>query len=130
MNRASATIRLSLFGALGVLGLFVACATPWQRIDGLAEVLAASPATAHWRIPVGSSHNLYAASELVQALARAPEISASARLLIVQAVVVVIFLWAILYGVGRSHTGHAWHPHTRRLHSYVGPGRLSWPPLQ
>jgi len=102
MNRTSATIRLTLFGAVGIVGLFVACGTPWQRIDALAELLAASPATAQWRIPVDGSRNLYAASELVRALAQTPEIGVSSRLLIVQALVVVFVLWAILYGAMRD----------------------------
>ncbi len=102
MNRASATIRLSVIGAVGVVGVFLACGTPWQRIDALAELLAASPVTAHWRVPVGSVHNLYPAAQVTRILALTPQIAMSVRLLIIQAVVVVIFLWAVLYGVVRD----------------------------
>lgn len=102
MNRASAAIRLSVIGAVGVVGIFIACGTPWQRIDALAELLAASSATAHWRVPVGSVHNLYPAAQVTRLLALTPQIAVSVRLLLAQAVAVVIFLWAILYGAARD----------------------------
>jgi DNA polymerase III delta prime subunit len=102
MNRASAAIRLSLIGAVGVLGVFVACGTPWQRIGALAELLAASPVTAHWGVPIGSVHNLHPAAQVTRLLALTPQIAVSVRLLIAQAVVVVVILWSLLYGVARD----------------------------
>ena len=115
MNRASATLRLTLIGAVGVVGFFIVCSAPWQRIDALAELLAASPTTAHWRVPVGSVHNLHPASEVIRALSRTPEIGSSVRLLIVQAMVFAVFLWALLYGVVRDAVWARRHADVRQI---------------
>lgn len=98
MNRASAAIRLGLFWAAGAVLFFVAASQPWQRADALAELLVVSPVTAHWRVPVGSVHDLRPATEIIRALSNYPDVAKSVRLLGVQAILFAALLWALMYG--------------------------------
>jgi DNA polymerase III delta prime subunit len=81
---------------------FVACSDPSQRAVALAEFFAAWPATAHWRVPVGSVHNLYPAAEVIRALSAYPEAGLSAWLLAIQAMIFAAVVWALLYGTFRE----------------------------
>ena len=102
MNRASAAVRMVLICAASAAAFFVACSGPSQRAAALAELFAAWPATAHWRVPVGSVHNLHPAAEVIRALSTYPEVGLSARLLAIQAMLFAAVVWALLYGTFRD----------------------------
>jgi DNA polymerase III delta prime subunit len=80
---------------------FVACSTPWQRIAASAELLTAWPMTAHWRVPVGSTHNLQPAASVIAALSTYPQVGESTKLLALESLLFAAFIWALLYGVLR-----------------------------
>src|SRR5579859_3870651 len=88
--------------AASAAAFFVACSGPSQRAAALAEFFAAWPATAHWRVPVGSIHNLHPAAEVIRALSTYPEAGLSARLLAIQAMLFAAIVWALLYGTFRE----------------------------
>jgi hypothetical protein len=87
---------------MSAVAFFVAVSGPWQRAEALAALLVASPATAQWRVPVGSVHNLHPAAEVVRELAAYPEVGASVRLLALESVLFASLVWAVLYGVLRQ----------------------------
>ena len=101
MSRTSAAIRLGLIGVATAATFFVACSTPWQRIAATAELLTAWPTTAHWRVPVGSIHNLQPAASVIAALSAYPQVGESAKLLALESLLFSAFLWALLYGALR-----------------------------
>jgi type IV secretory pathway TraG/TraD family ATPase VirD4 len=88
--------------AASAAAFFVVCSAPSQRAAALAEFFAAWPATAQWRVPVGSIHNLHPAAEVMRALATYPEVGLSARLLAIQAMLFAAVVWALLYGSFRE----------------------------
>jgi hypothetical protein len=98
MSRASAAARSGLIWVASAVTFFVACSHPWQRADALAELLAAWPVTAHWRVPVGSVHNLHPVAEVIRALSTHPEVGSSVRLLAVQSMLFAALVWALMYG--------------------------------
>ncbi len=98
MSRASAAARSGLIWAASAATFFVACSHPWQRADALAELLAAWPVTAHWRVPVSSVHNLHPATEVIRALSIYPEVGSSVRLLAAQSMLFAALVWALMYG--------------------------------
>jgi hypothetical protein len=97
MSRASASARSGLIWAASAATFFVACSHPWQRADALAELLAAWPVTAHWRVPV-SVHNLLPAADVIRALSAYPQVGSSVRLLAVQSMLFAALVWALMYG--------------------------------
>jgi len=97
MSWASASARSGLIWAASASTFFVACSHPWQRADALAELLAASPVTAHWRVPV-SVHNLLPATDVIRALSAYPQVGSSVRLLAVQSMLFAALVWALMYG--------------------------------
>jgi hypothetical protein len=98
VNRASAAVRLGLIWMAAAVMFFFTASQPWQRADALAELLTALPATAHWRVPVGSVHNSHPASEVIWALSKYPDVARSVRPLAVQSTLFGALLWALLYG--------------------------------
>ncbi len=98
MNRASGAVRSGLIWAASAVTFFVACSHPWQRADALAELLAAWPATAQWRVPVSSVHNPHPTTEVIRALSTYPEVRSSVRLLAVQSMLFAALVWALMYG--------------------------------
>jgi hypothetical protein len=97
MSRASAATRSGLIWAASAATFFVACSHPWQRADALAELLAAWPVTAHWRVPVGV-HTLLPATDVIRALSAYPQVGSSVRLLAVQSMLFAALVWALMYG--------------------------------
>lgn len=93
---------MSLICAASAAGFFIACSGPSQRAAALAEFFAAWPATAHWRVPVGSVHNLHPAAEVIRALSTYPEVRLSVRLLVIQAILFAGVVWALFYGTFRE----------------------------
>ena len=102
MNRASAAVRMVLIFAASAGAFFVVCSAPLQRAAALAELFAAWPATAHWRVPVGSVHNLHSAAEVIRTLSTYPEVGLSVRLLAIQAMLFAAVVWALVYGTFRE----------------------------
>jgi hypothetical protein len=102
MNRGIATIRLALIGVASAATFFAVFSDRWQRADALAELLAASPATAQWRLPVGNVRNLHPAADVIRALSKYPDVGTSARLLAAQSVLFAVLVWALVYGVLRQ----------------------------
>ncbi len=97
MSQASAAARSGVIWAASAATFFVACSHPWQRADALAELLAAWPVTAHWRVPV-SVHNLLPATDVIRALSAYPQVGFSVRLLAVQSMLFAALVWALIYG--------------------------------
>ena len=93
---------MALICAASAAAFFVACSGPSQRAAALAEFFAAWPTTAHWRVPVGSVHNLHPAAEVLRALSTYPEVGLSARLLAIQAMLFGAVIWALVYGPFRG----------------------------
>jgi DNA polymerase III delta prime subunit len=102
MNRGIATVRLALIGLASAAAFFGCFSGPWQRADALAELLATSPATAQWLVPVGKLHNLHPAADVIRALSRYPDVALSAKLLAAQSVLFAVLVWALAYGVLRQ----------------------------
>ena len=102
MNRASAAVRISLICAASAAAFFAVCSGPLQRAGALAELFTVWPATAHWRVPVGSVHNLHPADEVIRALSTYPDVGLSARLLVIQAMLFAAVVWALFYGTFRE----------------------------
>ncbi|MGH7750053.1 MAG: type IV secretion system DNA-binding domain-containing protein, partial [Candidatus Dormibacteria bacterium] len=97
MSRASGFVRLGLIWAATAVAFFVVLSGPWQRAQALAEIFTAWSVSAHWRVPVGSVHNLKPAAQVIGALSSYPEVSLSVRLLAAESVVFAAVAWALLY---------------------------------
>ena len=95
-------MRLALIWGASAVAFFLACSQPWQRVDGLAELFAAWPMTAHWRVPVGSVHNLHPAAEVIRALSAYPDLGPSVRLLALQSLLFAALVCALPYGGARE----------------------------
>jgi len=93
---------MALICAASAAAFFAACSGSLQRAAALAGFFAVWPATAHWRVPVGSVHNLHPADEVIRALSTYPDVSLSVRLLAIQAMLFAAVVWALFYGTFRE----------------------------
>jgi DNA polymerase III delta prime subunit len=80
------------------MAFFALGSHPWQRAEAMAELFALSGAPAHWRVPVGSLHDLHPASDVLRALLAYPDVARSVHLLAVQSVLFATLVWAVLNG--------------------------------
>jgi Type IV secretion-system coupling protein DNA-binding domain len=98
VSRALVVFRLTLIWTTCAVAFFAAGSQPWQRAEAMAELFAVSPVTAHWRLPVGSVHNLHSAADAIQALSAYPDVARSVRLLALQSALFATLVWAVLNG--------------------------------
>jgi len=102
VSLAAGAVRLGLIWAGTAVAFFVVLSDPWQRAQALAEVFTAWPTSAHWRVPVGSFHNLRPATDVIRALSHYPAVRLSVRLLVGESLVLASIAWVLLYAVLRE----------------------------